>query len=353
MPTETIAFKELSTLTDRVNGTKGLPEDLKEKLLQIIQRLERMANLGHYAEEFDTEARYIETVSTVPWFKSTEDKLDLQETRKMMDASHYGMDYVKDRILEYLATLILLKQRGRDAVANSPVILMVGLQGVGKTTLAISMAKALGREFIRIAMGGIGSTLEIRGRSKSFPNAEPGQIVKALIKTQVRNPLILLDEVDKASGETGLRSDIMAVLLEILDPSQNVEFRDHYIDYPLDLSDVLFVCSANTLGTLSAALMDRMEIIKMPSYSDSEKLTIARDYLLPKIIQKSGLNPGELEIDPNLWPGIVRPFGYDSGIRSLGRTLEAICRKVAKEIVDGKSQKVVLTDQNLKYYLPQ
>lgn len=353
MAIEKVALKELETLTKRINDTKGLPPDLKEKLEQIVQRLERMANLGHYAEEFDTEASYIETVTSVPWYATTNDSLDLKETRKLLDTSHYGMDYVKDRILEYLSTLILLKQRGRDAIASSPIILMVGLQGVGKTTLAISMAKALGRQFVRISMGGLGSTLELRGKSKSFGNAEPGQIVKALMKTKVRNPLILLDEVDKASGELGLRSDIMAVLLEILDPNQNIEFRDYYIDYPIDLSDVLFVCSANTLGTLSTALMDRMEIIKMPSYTDAEKLVIARDYLLTKIMEKSGLNPGELEVDQNLWPGIVRPFGYDSGIRSLGRTLESICRKVAKEIVEGKTQKVVLTQENLKYYLPQ
>lgn len=353
MAYEKVALEELETLTKKINETKGLPPELKEKLEQIVQRLERMANLGHYAEEFDTEASYIETVISIPWSEETEDRLDLTETRKLLDSSHYGMDYVKDRILEYLATLILLKQRGRDAIASSPVILMVGLQGVGKTTLAISMAKALGRQFVRISMGGIGSTLELRGKSKSFPSAEPGQIVKALIKTKVKNPLILLDEVDKASGEMGLRSDIMAVLLEILDPNQNTEFRDHYVDFPLDLSDVLFVCSANTLGTLSTALMDRMEIIKMPSYTDSEKLIIAKDYLLNKIMEKSGLNPGELEIEPSLWPGIIRPFGYDSGIRSLGRTLEGICRKVAKEIVEGKSQKVVLTQENLKYYLPQ
>jgi ATP-dependent Lon protease len=353
MAVEKIALEELETLTKKINDTKGLPPDLKEKLEQIVQRLERMANLGHYAEEFDTEASYIGTVTAIPWYEKTEDRLDLQETRKLLDSTHYGLDYAKNRILEYLATLILLKQRGRDAIASSPIILMVGLQGVGKTTLSMSMAKALGRQFVRISMGGLGSTLELRGKSKSFPNAEPGQIVKALMKTKVKNPLILLDEVDKASGEMGLRSDIMAVLLELLDPNQNREFRDHYIDYPIDLSEVLFVCSANTLGTLSTALMDRMEIIKMPSYTDSEKLVIMRDYLFPKIIEKSGLNPGELEVDRNLWPGIVRPFGYDSGIRSLGRTLESICRKVAKEIVEGKHQKVMLTKENLKDYLPQ
>lgn len=347
-----ILFDELKRLNDLVNNTKGLPEDLMLKLLQMIQRLERMANLGHYATEFDTLSRYIEIVCQIPWDAKTEDKLDLEGTRKILDETHYGMDTVKERVLEYLATLILLEKRGKNAISRSPVLLMVGLQGVGKTTLAISIAKALNRKFIRIAMGGIGSTLELRGKSKAFPEAEPGQIVKALIKTGVKNPVILLDEIEKASGDTGLRSDIMAILLEILDPNQNHDFRDHYLDFPLDLSDVLFVCSANNTGTLSAALMDRMEVIKMPSYTDKEKTVIAQKYLMPKIMANAGLEDGELIIADDLWPGIVRPFGYDSGIRSLGRTLESICRKVAKEIVEGKSNSVTITADNLKYYLP-
>ena len=263
------------------------------------------------------------------------------------------MEYVKDRILEYTSSVILLKKRGKDAIARSPILLLVGLQGVGKTTLAMSMAQALGRKFVRISLGGIGSTLELRGRSKAFPEAEPGQILKAMIKSGVRNPLILLDEIEKASGEQGLRLDIMAVLLEILDPNQNRDFRDHYVDFPVDLSEVLFICSANNTGTISTALMDRMELIKMPSYTDAEKIVIARDYLMPKIFENSGLNKEELLVDPNLWPGIVRPFGFDSGIRSLGRTLESICRKVAKEIVEGKVKQVTLTADNLKYYLPK
>ena len=346
-------FKELKTLSDKVENTKGLPADLKERLDQMIDRLERMANMGHYASEFDTLSRYIEVVTSIPWYEETVDNLDLENAKETLDKNHFGMQYSKDRILEYLSTLILLKKRGKDAISRSPVLLLVGLQGVGKTTLAYSVAETLGRKFERIAMGGIGSTLELRGKGKAFPEAEPGQIIKALIKTGVKNPLILLDEVDKASGEQGLRSDIMAVLLEILDPKQNVAFRDHYVDYPIDLSNVLFICSANTLGTLSAALMDRMEIIKMPSYTDQEKIVIARDYLLPGILEKSGLTEEELQIDPDLWPGIVRPFGYDSGIRSLGRTLESICRKVAKEVVEGKVDKVIITADNLKYYLPQ
>jgi ATP-dependent Lon protease len=351
--TEEFMFEELNTLQEKVEETEGIPGELEEKLLQMIQRLDRMARLGHYSSEFDTISRYIYTLSSVPWINKTEDILDLEYARKMMNETHHGMDYVKDRVLEYLSTLILLKKRGRENFSRTPVLLFVGLQGVGKTTISRSIAKALGRKFIRIAMGGLGSTLELRGRSKSFPEAEPGQIVKSLIKTGVKNPVILLDEIEKASGEGGLRSDIMAVLLELLDPEQNTEFRDHYVDYPINLSDILFVCSANNTGTISTALMDRMEVIKMPSYTDQEKLVIARDYLLKEIMDEAGLSEEELVIDPDLWPGIVRPFGYDSGIRSLGRTLSGICRKVAKEIVEGKTDKVYLNAQNLKNYLPQ
>ncbi len=346
-------FQELETLSDKIKKTPGLPEELQERVVQMLDRLNRMAKLGHYAAEFDTLARYIEVIVSIPWENRTTDKLSLVDTKKILDKNHFGMEDVKERILEYMSTMILIKQRGGNAIAKSPVLLFVGLQGIGKTTLAISIAEALGREFVRISMGALGSPLELRGQSKVYPEAEPGQIIKALIKTKVRNPVILLDEIEKASGEKGLRSDIMAILLEILDPNQNPSFRDHYIDYPVDLSETLFICSANNTGTISTALMDRMEVIKMPSYTDAEKIAIGRDYLLPKVIERAGLTPQELTIDPNLWAGVVRPFGFDSGIRSLNRTLEAICRKVAKEIVDGKSTKVYINADNLKYYLPK
>ena len=346
-------FLELESLSNKIKKTPGLPEGLRERVDQMLDRLNRMAKLGHYAAEFDTLARYIEVVTVIPWEKRTTDKLSLEETKKILDKNHFGMEDVKERILEYMSTMILIKKRGGNAIAKSPILLFVGLQGIGKTTLAISIAEALDREFIRISMGALGSSLELRGQSKVYPEAEPGQIIKALIKTKVRNPVILLDEIEKASGEKGLRSDIMAILLEILDPNQNPSFRDHYIDYPVDLSETLFICSANNTGTISTALMDRMEIIKMPSYTDAEKIVIGRDYLLPKVIERSGLTPQELKIDPDLWAGIVRPFGFDSGIRSLNRTLEAICRKVAKEIVDGKSTQVYINADNLKYYLPK
>ncbi len=350
---EAFIFDELKELSNKINSTNGMPEDLATRLTQMLDRLNRMAKLGHYASEFDTLSKYIDVVTNIPWATRTEDILDLNRAKQMLDTNHFGMFDVKERILEYLATIILLKQRGEEAFTKSPVLLFVGLQGIGKTTLAISIAEALGRKFYRIAMGAIGSTLEIRGKAKSLSDAEPGQVVKALTRTQSMNPVILFDEIEKASGDAGLRSDIMAVLLEILDPNQNIEFRDHYVDFPINLSECLFVCSANNTGTISAALMDRLEVIKLNSYTDAEKIAIGRDFLFPKIIAKSGLRPEELQIDPNLWPNIVRPFGFDSGIRSLGRTLDAICRKVAKEIVEGKVQDVYINEQNLKSYLPK
>jgi len=353
MPDTNFIFEELNTLSTKVDQTAGLPEELKENITRMLKRLDRMAKLGHYAAEFDTLSRYIEVVASIPWSATTEDTLDLNAVRDVLNKNHYGMDYVKERILEYLATIALLKKRGQNAFAKSPILLLVGLQGVGKTTLAYSIAEALGRKFVRISLGAIGTTLELRGKSKALIDAEPGQVIKALIRTQVRNPVILLDEIEKASGQAGLLADVMAVLLEILDPVQNATFRDHFVDYPVNLSDVFFICSANNTGTLSAALMDRLEVIKMPAYTDAEKIAIAKDYLLPKVIENSGLKPEEFSVEPDLWPSIVRPFGFDTGIRSLGRTLGSICRKVALEIVEGKSTSVHITADNLKYYLPK
>lgn len=350
---EEYVFKELKDLSDKVQSVPAIPEDLLGKINGMLDRLNRMAKIGGYTEGYDILARYIDTVVSIPWGSRSNDNLDLEGTKKLLDENHYGLEEVKDRILQYLATVKLKSRSQENSFAKAPVLCFVGLQGIGKTTFAISMAKALNREYVRIAMGAIGSVLELRGRSKVFPEAEPGQIVKSLIKAKVMNPLILLDEIEKASGDISLRQDIMATLLEILDPNQNTAFRDHYVDYPIDLSGVLFVCTANGLGTLSTALLDRLEIIKMPSYTDFEKEVIARDYLLPKVIANAGLKPEEFSIDPNIWQQVIRPLGFDSGIRSLNRTLEAITRKVAKELVEGKYKSITLTAENLKDYLPK
>ena len=350
---EKFVYEELNDLSEKIKVAKSMPEELTGRLEKMLRRLNRMADTGSYSTEFDSLSQYIDVVTSVPWKTRTKDNLDLSNASKILDKNHHGMQYVKDRVLEYLATLIMHEKKGQNAIGKSPIILFVGLQGVGKTTMAMSMAEVLGRKFMRVSMGALGSATELRGKNKGFAGAEPGQIVKALVRTGVQNPLILLDEIEKASGEKGLLADIMATLLEILDPKQNTSFRDHYVDFPIDLSDVLFVASANNTGTISTALMDRLEVIKMPSYTNEEKEVIAREYVLPQVLEKSGLSPEDLTFEEALWPEIVRPFGYDSGIRSIGRTLESIARKTAREIVEGKSKNVHITSENLKNYLPK
>ena len=231
-------------------------------------------------------------------------------------------------------------------VINAPVMCFVGLQGIGKTSLAKAIGEAMGRETIRISMGGLGSTYELRGKPKTELDSEPGQIIKALMNAKSMNPLIILDEIDKVSGNVSLRKDFMAILLEILDPEQNPKFRDHFIDYPVDLSKVFFICTANNLGTVSSALLDRLEVVRFYSYSDEEKVVIGRDYVLPSILKEVGLTSEQLEFTADSWDSIVRPLGYDAGIRQLKRNLYSICRKVAKIIVLGRAKKVVINANN-------
>jgi ATP-dependent Lon protease len=350
MPKEEFLFKELSAIKEKISLSR-IPADLKQRVDQMLERLNRMASLGSYSSEYEILSKYIDWITQVPWKRETQDNLDLTNARKVLDGNHFGLEGVKERLMEYLAVRNLLTSRGKDGEERSPILCLVGLQGTGKTTMAESIAKALGKKFVRISLGALGSTLELRGRNRTDPGAEPGQIVKSLVRTNSFNPLILLDEMDKVSGEKSLRSDFMAILLEVLDPEQNTKFRDHYIDYPMDLSKVMFVVSANNTGTFSAALMDRLEVITMPSYTDFEKERIARDFLLPKVIKQCGLTPDELIIGDDLWPSIIKPLGFDSGIRSLKRILEGIARKTAKLIVEEKVNRVVISKDNLKTYI--
>ncbi len=347
-------FKELEKLNTRVEQSQ-CPPDLKERLEQMLHRLNRMAKLGGYSGEYETVSRYVDVTTSIPWGEYTEDNLDLKKAKEVLDSHHYGLEEVKERVLEYLSSrkLLVERQKDQDEAARAPILCFVGLQGIGKTTIARSIAESLGREFMRVSLGAVGSVLELRGQTKALLDAEPGQIIKSLIRTGVMNPLILLDEMDKVSGESGLRSDVMAALLEILDPEQNPTFRDHYLDFPIDLSKVMFIASANTLGNMSVALLDRLEIIRMPSYTDHEKEEIARNYLLPKVMKRVGLKDTELIFVDTLWPKFIRPLGFDSGIRSLERNLESMALKTAKLIVEGKATKVVIDENNFKDFLPK
>ena len=331
----------------------SVPQGLKEIANNMVARLEYMAETGVFSREYDILSNYIGWIVRFPWNKSAKEVLDLGMVKKTLDKNHYGLEKVKERILQYMSVRkLLVDKKDFEAVARSPVLCMVGLQGIGKTTMAKSIALALNRPFYRISMGAVGSTGEIRGRDKAVEGAEPGQIVKAIVRTKVRNPVILLDELDKTSGQSGLLPDVMAIMLEVLDPEQNTSFRDHYFDYPIDLSSVMFIVSANKTSTFSAALLDRLEIIKMGSYTDNEKQVIARDYLLPRVRAETGILEDQLDFNPDVWPLIIRPLGYDSGIRSLQRILESVARKVAHQIVEQKAQKVTITPDNFKDYLP-
>jgi len=350
-------FKELEELNKKVEAAT-LPPELKNRVERMITRLNRMAKLGGYGFEYESASRYVDWIISLPWDKSSKEMLDLGQAQKILDKNHYGMPQVKDRILEYLAVRKLTTEKptksmtvhGPQAGSRATVLCFVGLPGIGKTSVAYSIAEALGRDFVRIAMGGMGSVEQLRGQSRSFSDAEPGQIIKNVRRANVNNPVLLLDEIDRATDQGW--SGIMGVLLELLDPEQNPAFVDHYIDYPFNLSDVLFLCSANNTRNISNAVLDRLEIIEMPSYNDEEKLHIGKDYLLPRTLIECGLKPDQLVIEEELWPKIIRPLGYDAGIRTLDRTLSAICRKAARKIVEGKATKFSLTPANIKDFLP-
>ncbi len=360
---------EIELLAQKVQSLP-IPPNLLENILHMIERLRRMAQFGSYSSEFELVDKYVDWVCRMPWGKKSEDKIDLVQAKQMLDTNHYGMAAVKSLVLDYLAVMKL--QMGRGAAptpvttnseikmsdlsgssSHAPIICFVGLQGVGKTSMAKSIAQALGRSFVRISLGALGSVTQLRGQSRAYADAEPGQLVKALVRAGTMNPVILLDEIDKVSGQQGLQSDIMAALLEILDPEQNSTFMDHFLDFPIDLSNVMFICTANNLGTLSAALLDRLEVIRFTSYTDEEKITIAKDYLFPKVVESSALLPEQVEIQPDVWPQIVRPLGFDAGIRQLERNLTSLCRHVAREIVEKNVPKVIITLENVKNYMPE
>lgn len=324
-----------------------LPADVGEKIQDELARIELVFKTKDFNPELDRQINYINFVCELPWNKASQDNLDLKHAAEILEKNHYGLAPLKARILEYLSILILNKQKGLQP--KQPVLAFVGLAGSGKTTIAFSIAEALGRPIIRIPFGGLGSALQLRGESRVKSEAEPGMIAKAMKKAQVKNPVILIDEIDRVTESA--RTDIMGVLIELLDPEQNMAFSDHYVGFPFDLSQVLFVATANNTGNIATAVLDRLELIEMPFYTDEQKVVIGKNYLLPDALKNAGLDPQMVQISPEMWNQIVRPLGFDGGIRSLKRNITNMTGKIARMVVEGNKGPFVINEQNLAQYL--
>lgn len=318
-----------------------LPSDVSEKILNYLQFPGSSTELGSLVN-------YVDFVVSLPFNKLTEDYLDIQRAKQILDKNHFGLNSVKERILEYLSVLILHKQKGSDHPFHAPILAFIGLVGTGKTSLAYSIAESLGRPIVRIPFGGLGDPAALRGQSRQRGDAEPSQIIKAIKIAKVSNPIILLDEIDRVAQDH--RVDIMGVLVELLDPEQNQAFVDHYLDFSFDLSQVLFIATANNTTNIATAVLDRLEPIQIPSYTDEEKTVIGKNFLLPKMIDETGLDRSILQIDESCWLQIIRPLGFDSGTRSLSRTIQTICRKVAKKVVEGTPGPFKITAENLREF---
>lgn len=342
--------QEVNQLKEKV-AAATMPEAVREKAARDIVSLERSIQFGNYDEKYEIVTRYIDWLTKIPWNRETRDRLDINETQRIFDQHHYGMQEVKNRFLEYVSILNLQKRQDPNKVFRAPILLLVGLVGTGKTTFAYSLAEALGRYIVRIPFGGMNSARELRGWSRLHLEAEPGRVVKGIAEAGVRNPVILLDEIDRCTEDA--RMDIMGVLVELLDPAQNKSFVDNYVDYPIDLSHAIFLATANNTNNIATAVMDRMEKISMPSYSDHEKEMIAKNYTLPKLFENAGLKPEQIHIAEDLWPQIIRPLGYDMGIRTLERNLDNLVRKAVRIMVERGFNEVWVTKENAKIFLPQ
>lgn len=338
--------KLIENVSKEVNSVK-LPQEVLDKLNEEISRLQLILKVNGFTPEADNQINFINFVAVLPWDKLGQDILDLNRAREILNKNHYGLEEIKERILEYLSILILNFRS--HLTPKQPMLMFVGLVGSGKTSLAYSIAESLGRPIVRIPFGGLGSALQLRGESRIKPEAEPGLILRALKRAGVKNPVILLDELDRVTEEA--KTDIMGVLVELLDPEQNNAFLDHYIGFPFDLSQVLFIATSNNTGNIATAVLDRLEIIEMPFYSDEQKISIAKDFLLPQSLKDAAIPANIVSIDPTIWEAIVRPLGFDGGIRSLKRNINLMVGKIAKKIVEGNPGPFVITSSNINEFL--
>ncbi len=326
---------EVQELRDRVEKTE-LPELVRT---EIDRELDRLTKIPNSSPEFQVSRSYIEFVVDLPWKQETTDNLDLHRARTILDEDHYDIKEVKERIVEHLAVMKL------NPEAKSPILCFVGPPGVGKTSLGQSIARSLGRHFERMSLGGMHDEAELRGHRRTYIGAMPGRILQAIRRSKARNPVIMLDEVDKLGRD--FRGDPAAALLEILDPQQNFEFRDNYLDLPYDLTHVFFITTANTLDTIPRPLLDRMEVLRLSGYSDEEKMEIAKRYLIPRQIRETGLKPTDIRLDDTVLLYLIRNYTREAGVRELERVLGRIFRKIATRFADGIKEVVDITIDSL------
>lgn len=331
--------KEADEYRKKLQNT-AIPKEYKDKLEKEINHLAAMPPM---MAETAVARNYLDWIFSLPWSKESHDKLDLKQAKKVLDHDHYGLEKIKERILEYLAVRVLAPD------AKAPIICFVGPPGVGKTSLAQSIANAMGRKFARISLGGIHDEAEIRGHRRTYIGAMPGRFIEAIGQAGTKNPLILLDEIDKVGAD--FRGDPASALLEALDPKQNKAFHDNYIDIPFDLSKVFFLATANTVSTISPALLDRMELIELTGYTEEEKLKIAKQYLIPLQRARNGLKPGDIHFTDLMIRKIIEGYTREAGVRELERTIGALCRKVGKKIVMDDESLPALSAKTLEKYL--
>ena len=334
---------------DNVNEADQFEEELKklkaskEVKEKIQKEIQRYRSVGMNSGESSVIRGYIETLLEMPWDKASKDSKDIERAKEILEADHYGLEKVKERILEFLSVRILTKK------GDSPILCLVGPPGTGKTSIARSIAKALDKKYVRISLGGIRDEAEIRGHRRTYIGAMPGRIANGIRTAGVKNPLMLLDEIDKLSSD--YKGDTASAMLEVLDGEQNVKFRDHYIEIPLDLSEVLFIATANDVQTIPRPLLDRMELIEITSYTENEKFHIAKEHLWMKQVEKNGLNPEKISITDDALRKVISGYTREAGVRGLERKLGEICRKAARETLEKKKKSVKVTEENLEKYL--
>ena len=337
---------EIKELRDKIDKAQ-MPAEVKKI---AVKEVERLSTIPAAAAEYTVARTYLDWLIAVPWSKSTEDKLDIARAKRILDEDHYDLEQVKKRILEYLSVLKLkMNANGTAGPGRGPILCFVGPPGVGKTSLGMSIARALDRKFIRLSLGGVRDEAEIRGHRRTYIGALPGRIIQGLRRAESNNPVFMLDEIDKVGAD--FRGDPSAALLEVLDPQQNNSFSDHYLEMPFDLSRVMFITTANLLEPVPPALRDRMEVIALPGYTEEEKLHIALKYLVPRQLAEHGLKRNQISIRQDALRATIRNYTREAGVRNLERNIATICRRTARRIVEKKVNSVTITRKNLKEFL--